>query len=32
VPSFVGFKSGANVFQYSGANKATLEEKLAAHV
>ena len=32
VPCFVGFKSGANVFQYSGANKAMLEEKLAAHV
>ena len=32
VPCFVGFKGGSNVFQYSGANKATLEEKLAAHV
>lgn len=32
VPSFVGFKSGENVFQYSGAKKELLEEKLAAHV
>ena len=32
VPCFVGFKSGENVFQYSGAKKELLEEKLAAHV
>ena len=32
VPTFIGFKSGENVFQYSGAKKELLEEKLAAHI
>ena len=32
VPSFLGFKNGESVFQFSGAKKELLEEKLAAHV
>ena len=31
VPSFLGFKNGESVFQFSGAKKELLEEKLAAH-
>ena len=32
VPCFIGYKSGAPVFQFSGANKELFAEKLAAHV
>jgi hypothetical protein len=32
VPCFIGFKSGANAFQFSGANKEVFAEKLAANV
>ena len=32
VPCFIGFKNGENAFQFSGANKDLLNEKLAANV